>query len=47
MENTWSKQALLCQKYSFNMQEDSQLVEKAVQSVLLKGLRTPDIKQGA
>ena len=34
-------------KYSFNMQEDSQLVEKAVQSVLLKGLRTPDIKQGA
>ncbi len=34
-------------KYSFNMQEDSQLVEKAVQNVLLKGLRTPDIKQGA
>jgi len=34
-------------KYSFDMQEDSQLVEKAVQNVLLKGLRTADIKQGA
>ena len=34
-------------KYSFDMQEDSQLVEKAVQSVLLKGLRTADIKDGA
>ena len=34
-------------KYSFDMQEDSQLVEKAVQSVLLKGLRTADINDGA
>ena len=34
-------------KYSFNMQEDSELVEKAVQNVLLKGLRTADIKDGA
>ena len=34
-------------KYSFNMQEDSQLVEKAVQNVLLKGLRTADIADGA
>ena len=34
-------------KYSFDMQEDSQLVERAVQSVLLKGLRTADIKDGA
>ena len=34
-------------KYSFDMQEDSQLVEKAVQNVLLKGLRTADIKDGA
>ena len=34
-------------KYSFDMQEDSQLVEKAIQSVLLKGLRTADIKEGA
>ncbi len=34
-------------KYSFDMQEDSQLVEKAVQSVLLKGLRTADISDGA
>ncbi len=34
-------------KYSFDMQEDSQLVENAVQSVLLKGLRTADIKEGA
>ena len=29
------------------MQEDSELVEKAVQNVLLKGLRTADIKDGA
>ena len=34
-------------KYSFNMQEDSQLVEKAVQNVLLKGLRTADIADSA
>ena len=34
-------------KYSFDMQEDSKLVEKAVQNVLLKGLRTADIKDGA
>ena len=34
-------------KYSFDMQEDSQLIEKAVQNVLLKGLRTTDIKNGA
>jgi 3-isopropylmalate dehydrogenase len=29
------------------MQEDSQMIEKAVQNVLLKGLRTADIKDGA
>ena len=29
------------------MQEDSELIEKAVQNVLLKGLRTADIKDGA
>ncbi len=34
-------------KYSFDMKEDSQLVEKAVQNVLLKGMRTADIKDGA
>ena len=34
-------------KYSFNMQEDSELVEKAVQNVLSKGFRTADIKEGA
>ena len=34
-------------KYSFDMQEDSQLVENSVQNVLLKGLRTADIKEGA
>ena len=34
-------------KYSFDMQEDSQSIEKAVQNVLLKGLRTADIKDGA
>ena len=34
-------------KYSFNMQEDSILVEKAVQSVLSKGLRTADISNEA
>ncbi len=34
-------------KYSFDMQEDSQMVEQAVQNVLLKGLRTADIKDGA
>ena len=34
-------------KYSFDMQEDSELVEKAVQNVLLKGFRTADIKDGA
>ena len=33
-------------KYSFDMNEDSVLVEQAVQNVLLKGLRTADIKQG-
>ena len=33
-------------KYSFNMQEDSNLVESAVQSVLTKGLRTADISDG-
>ena len=32
-------------KYSFDMIEDSQLIEKAVQNVLSKGLRTPDIEQ--
>ena len=31
-------------KYSFDMQEDSKSIEKAVQNVLLKGLRTADIK---
>ena len=34
-------------KYSFNMQEDSILVENAVQAVLSKGLRTVDISYGA
>ena len=34
-------------KYSFDMQEDSKLVESAVQNVLLNGLRTDDIKEGA
>ena len=33
-------------KYSFNMNEDSNLLEQAVQNVLSKGLRTADIKQG-
>ena len=33
-------------KYSFNMQEDSDLIEKAVQGVLSKGLRTADINDG-
>ena len=32
-------------KYSFDMIEDSLLIEKAVQNVLTKGLRTPDIEQ--
>ena len=32
-------------KYSFDMNEDSFLIESAVQNVLAKGLRTPDIKQ--
>jgi len=34
-------------KYSFNMQEDSNLIEQAVQRVLSKGLRTADIGKGA
>ncbi len=34
-------------KYSFDMQDDSQLIEKAVQNILIKGLRTADIKEGA
>jgi len=34
-------------KYSFDMKEDSKLVESAVQNVLLKGFRTSDIKEGA
>tara|TARA_B110000438_G_scaffold297315_1_gene343503 strand:- start:3367 stop:4479 length:1113 start_codon:yes stop_codon:yes gene_type:complete len=33
-------------KYSFDMNEDSALIENAVQNVLIKGLRTADIKQG-
>lgn len=33
-------------KYSFNMVEDSNLIEKAVQSVLSLGLRTTDISDG-
>ena len=32
-------------KYSFDMIEDGILIEKAVQNVLSKGLRTLDIKQ--
>jgi len=32
-------------KYSFDMTEDCLLIEQAVQNVLSKGLRTPDIKQ--
>ena len=34
-------------KYSFNMIEDSKLIERAVQSVLSLGLRTSDISDGA
>tara|TARA_B100000700_G_scaffold327477_1_gene442161 strand:- start:1395 stop:2507 length:1113 start_codon:yes stop_codon:yes gene_type:complete len=34
-------------KYSFDMKEDSQLIESAIQNVLFKGLRTSDIKEGA
>ena len=34
-------------KYSFDLKEDSKLVENAVQNVLLNGLRTLDIKEGA
>jgi len=34
-------------KYSFDMQNDSQIIETAVQNVLIKGLRTLDIKEGA
>ena len=34
-------------KYSFDMQEDSQLIEKAVQNVLSSGLRTIDIKENS
>ena len=34
-------------KYSFDMQDESYLIEKAVQNVLTKGLRTLDIKEGA
>ena len=33
-------------KYSFSMQEDSDLIEKSVQGVLSKGLRTADINDG-
>ncbi len=33
-------------KYSFNMQEDSILIERAVQSILSQGLRTADIGDG-
>ena len=32
-------------KYSFDMNKESSLIEKAVQNVLIKGLRTADIKQ--
>ena len=32
-------------KYSFDMNEDAVLIEQAVQNVLSKGLRTPDIKK--
>ena len=34
-------------KYSFDMIEDGNLIEKAVQKVLNKGLRTPDIKNNS
>jgi 3-isopropylmalate dehydrogenase len=34
-------------KYSFNMIDDSDLIEKAVQNVLSKGFRTADIKQSS
>ena len=34
-------------RYSFDMNEDSNLIEQAVQNVLSKGLRTADIKQGS
>ena len=32
-------------KYSFDMQKESNLIEKSIQSVLSKGLRTLDIKE--
>ena len=32
-------------KYSFDMNEDAELIEKAVQNVLSKGFRTSDIKK--
>ena len=34
-------------KYSFNRQEDSDLLEKAVSKVLNMGLRTKDISDGS
>ena len=34
-------------RYSFGMQENSKLIERAVQNVLSKGLRTMDIKENA
>ena len=34
-------------KYSFDMHEESLLIEKAVQNVLSKGMRTADIKQNS
>ena len=34
-------------KYSFDLQEESELIESAVQNVLIKGLRTLDIKRDA
>ena len=33
-------------KYSFNMQDESNLIERAVQGVLSKGLRTADLNDG-
>ena len=32
-------------RYSFDMQEDADLIDNAIQSVLASGIRTPDIMQ--
>ncbi len=32
-------------RYSFDMPEDADLIERAIQAVLAEGIRTPDIMQ--